>query len=598
MMKKLIIMLLSLTATFFYASAQDIGLLTSLENGRQIIRQLPGTDRLLSKLLKDAGVKEDTVYAYIYKPASCPRCESGFKANSRYLRKKGEKFVLITVLGDKQAAEFYNKKNKYLADYYIYDTNDEFTGIFSFNTIPLNIPFLLKLTRSGRLVTGYDGSWFSRDLSAALMARSEPLDYKDFKTYKEDDAGNVLYALDKARLNTLDGKYTDYKLDVSPEAPLGEIFRNPNFIDDMFFYPDELLGGVSLFRQKKGTDSMSFEACMKACDDEKDRFVDIDTTLYNSLTADNDLYYIICNTALLDKNHIGMSYSLPRVFMEAPDNMAYYNTACMLSRKLPSLVPDSMMDFKIGEYDGYFYKHFQFCPAAGNIVIGCEKLSDDSREKTVPTAKDKAADKFCHEFYDTDTYLFAAFDRVTGERKCRFGRLDPVARKSLTGYFYTDPVAVSGGAEIAYTDGYSGKVYVADTSALEKVKNCYTVFALDESLLPAPDSTNFYKGNYDRVYRGFFCRNIMDIRVTPDKLYCMLCYGDSMSFMCKTNRYTFVTIDRKTGERREYLYPEEKGTTVFTRGLRDKEGLVYPFMLLKQDGKALLRVYAEGETGL
>lgn len=117
-MRYVLILLLSMTAALVYSADGKSDPLNKLETGEFTVRQRPGTDAVLSEWLADAGVSEDTVYAFMYIPASCPRCETGLKRYSRYLRDRGEKFVIMTVLGDRKAAEQYNKKNNYQADYY------------------------------------------------------------------------------------------------------------------------------------------------------------------------------------------------------------------------------------------------------------------------------------------------------------------------------------------------------------------------------------------------------------------------------------------------------------------------------------------------
>ena len=40
------------------------------------MRQKQGTEERLKTYLRQADIKEDTVYAMMYKPTSCPRCET------------------------------------------------------------------------------------------------------------------------------------------------------------------------------------------------------------------------------------------------------------------------------------------------------------------------------------------------------------------------------------------------------------------------------------------------------------------------------------------------------------------------------------------
>ena len=203
-------------------------------------------------------------------------------------------------------------------------------------------------------------------------------------------------------------------------------------------------------------------------------------------------------------------------------------------------------------------------------------------------------DPFMDGFYDTDNPIMAAFDRRTGKLVQTFGRLDDVARKTLTGYYFTDALSVVGGGELAYTDSYSGKVYVTDTTDIAREKACYEAFSIDEKLLPPADTAKFYSYAAPKAYRGVFCRKVSDMRITPDRLYCVIAYGDMSDTEDRRTDYTYLVIDRKTGARREYLYPKTvEGYTVFTRGLREEGGKVMPFMVLKGDGgEALLRVYS------
>lgn len=593
MMRALTIILMSL---FFvsYSAGQDSDLLKEMEYGDFQIRQKPGTDALLAGWLAEEGVAEDTVYAFLYVPASCPRCELGITTYSKYLKEKGRKFAIISVFPDKDIAEFYNRKKEYKADYYIYDTSNRYKSIFSFNNINLNSPVILKITNKGRVITGFDGMYFYSKLGQQLLDRSVPMAYKDYNINVTADYVEWKYPVEKAALTELGGGFRDYRLDVSPDAPLCEIFRNPYFSGDTFFYPDEILGTVSLFRKEAAGGGFAFAGSMGAAEEEKNMFVDVDSLTMRSLIENKNLFYIVCNAAMLDNDHIGISFSLPRVFFESEDNLALYNEACILPRRMPGMEvePCVPLNFTTKE-DKFFYKHFQFSSTGSRLIMPCEKFTWASSFHEDEYRNDVSYNSFMPGFYDTETSFLVEIDRRTGNILRRFGRLDSIARKTLTGYYYVDAVSSVGGNELVYTDGYSGKVYVADTSDVATEKNRYTIFEISDADLPPVDTTMFYKYEYAKPYRSVFCRKVEDVRITPETLYCLVAYGDLSAPNDKRTRYTFVTVDRKTGERREYLYPEEDGYTIFTRGLREKDGRVYPFSVLKRGGKALLRVYGE-----
>lgn len=593
-MKRIILFLL-FAVSFNLSEGQTTGFLKELENSTLQIRQKPGTDSQLSRWLAKAGVKEDTIYAYIYAPGTCPRCESSLKLYRQKLGGDGKKLLLITVMKDKETAAFYNKKKGYAADYYIYDTENEYKNIFSFNNIALDGADMLKMTKAGRLITGYDGMNFSPELADELMARTEPMEYKNFGDNAEDDSAEWMYPISASGAKEMDTRHTDYKLNVTAEAPLCEMFRNPYFTGGMFFYPDELLGSVSVFRQKDTSREMAFAGSLAPTEQEKRMFVKVEPEMFWQMTQENSIHYIICNAWTLDGSHIGMSYSLPRIYYTSPDNIACFNQPCVLSRRLPGMEADTCtaLDFDVFK-EKFFYQHFQFSSTGSKIIVGCKKKTWPLEFEPEQYRDNVEMNPFDGRFYDTENPFMAVFDRRTGKLVERFGRIDALARKTFTGYYFVNPLSVVCGSELAYTDSYSGKVYVADTSDVAKETGCYTVFSIDESLLPAADTAKFYSYDCVKPYRKVYCRAITDMRITRDRLYCIVEYGDTSDPNDKRTGYTFAVTDRKTGKSEEYMFPQKhENQSVFGRGLRVLGDRAYPFEILKNGHEALLRVYGE-----
>ena len=170
-MRKAITLLLAVTLSHLYSGGQTTDLLNSYEEGELQVRQKPGSDRLLADWLDAAGVKEDTVYAFLFVPGSSPRCERSIRLYHKELRKTGRKLMLISVIGDKETADYYNRRKGYEPDYALCDSTDRYKGIFSFNNVDLGGLYLLKLARSGRMVTGSEGSSFDDNLFTQLTAR-------------------------------------------------------------------------------------------------------------------------------------------------------------------------------------------------------------------------------------------------------------------------------------------------------------------------------------------------------------------------------------------------------------------------------------------
>ena len=593
-MRQKLILLISLFH-FIYSAGQETGLLNELENSFLQIRQKPGTDEMLSQWLSNAGVKEDTIYAYFYSPATCRRCENSLNDYRKAINKHGKKFLLITVHKDKEAAKFYNKRHSYKADYFIYDTTEKYAKIFSFNNIPFNTSNILKITKQGRVVTGFDCMAYGSKLVTELMQRSKPMDYKNFDEHVDEADIEYKYPISKAKIAGVCNTYKDYKLTVSDDVPLCETNKRPIFKGDTFMYPDLMLEKTIIFKKNRlSGNQFDFKRAIEVDDKVKDMFVKLDSADYNMKKRTGTLYYMLISSEMLENGDIGMSYSLPNLFYEKKDQIAYYNQPCILFHKGGKDTTDSYTSLDFPE-SKFFYMHFQFSATEKSIFLGCSKSTWPYCPEPNEYRGKKDIDPFMAEFYNARNPFMAEFDRNTGKRIREFGNISDIAEKTRTGYYFVSPLSVISQGEVAYTDGYSGKVYVADVANAAKAKNCYTIFNIMDEDLPKMDTTEFYKYEYAKPYRSVFCRCITDMRITPQKVYCLVTYGNLARTDDPDRAYSFVSIDRKTGKRLEHQYPKAEGYTVFTRGLREKDGKVMPFELLKRDGEAWLRVYGTDE---
>ena len=108
--------------------AQHVDYIEEMENNDLQIRQKPSTEVLLSDFLRPAAIEEDTVYAILYIPAECYRCEAAIPAFYNKLKDNGSnnKMLLISAYPDSVAAAMYNEKNGYKSDYYLYDTESDY----------------------------------------------------------------------------------------------------------------------------------------------------------------------------------------------------------------------------------------------------------------------------------------------------------------------------------------------------------------------------------------------------------------------------------------------------------------------------------------
>ena len=286
-----------------------------------------------------------------------------------------------------------------------------------------------------------------------------------------------------------------------------------------------------------------------------------------------------------------MPYSLPKLDYSESGSVRYSNDASILARDVNNYNawPGTDLDIFRGDY---FYPQFQFSSSGGKIFIGCNKLTWPMEFEHEEYKDNVSLNPFNDGFYDTDNPFMAAFDRYTGRLVSCFGQPDKSARASRTGYYFVSQVSVVEGDELAYSDGYSGTVYIADTADVAHAKASYKAIETDLGSMPAIDSTKFYTYEYVKPYKAkVYYRIVKGIRLNEDKVFCLVKYNNDDTTGKSAQNYSFVEIDRKSGRSRELAYPEHADCNVFSRSLCTKGGKIRPFEVLKKDGKAWLRIY-------
>lgn len=584
MNKAIILILLSMIVQICQGQETDLDI---FENNYLQIRQKPGTDNLLRKYIAHAGCKEDTVYAFMYTPGLCPRCEGMLKTFRSELLNNNRKLLLISICPDDKVAKMYNKSKGYKAEYYIYDTGKACLNIFSFNRSALHGAYILKMTKKGRLISGGDDNLMSSKFVQLLIAGQTPLPYKNFeKDIQKGDEFIPAYPLTAPTLK----RASDLTMNMPDSIWLCKVTGPLYWDDDYFLVADDILNVTEVFHNNHNV--MQFEKLLQPTHKEKMQFVHISQKDYDVRQKNGMFFNMICSVNKLDKNHYGMSYSLPDLKYEG-DGFAYYNEPCILTRTKDCFKPDStiIFDFEV-DTSRYFFQHFTFSAIGSKLFIGCQKLTWPMEYEPAEYKGYVFLNPFKEEFYFTENPFMAVFDRNSGKLITQFGHLDNIAKKTRTGYAFVTPLSNVYRAEIAYTDSWSGKVYVTDTANVHKEKACYEVFRIRESDLPPIDSTKFYTNDYLMPFNRAFCRKIQDLRIMPDYVYCIVNYGNFYKQRGAECDASFIRVNRKTGKVEEWSFPREYGAyTLFARGLRSIKNRILPFVILKKNGKARLRTY-------
>lgn len=577
--------------------AQERNLVEDMENEDIQIRQKPNTNGLLSDLLKDLSIKGDTVYALLYKPAECPRCEvtipNFFSQMNKYAKDK--KTLLVTVYNDKEIGYKYNQAKGYKADNYIYATEEEINRIFSFNTEGMIGTYFLKLcTKSGRMTSGGKCGIVSKNFIYQLCERTKILPQHVFTIsyYDQNDEYTTIAPtanIPKWEVETL--PLTGFE----NTNFISQVYDNPKFVDSHFFYSDMLENGIMLF--KKTDEKLLFQGFLQADSTEKNRFVQLPKEDFEYMKRTNQLFYIALSANIIDKDKIAISYSLPELKLMNEDGHEYigvFNHPAILTRDINTLKLDSMvsLDFELGK-SKYFHMHFAFDWFNDKLWLGCEKLTwpmDGFGKEDIEDSIE--LNPFDYRFYDTFNPIVAAFDASTGKQAGHYGHLEDCQKKSKTGYYFINDVYTHHDRDFIYGNGYTGSLYVCDSTDIEHPYRKYQAVEIEDGQFPSTvDTTKYYTLEYGAQFDHTFSRCITAIQMDSKNIYCLIRHGKPRISNSPEDRYVYAIINRKTGKRKEYLLPKSTDRTPLGYGIRNDNGKFAPFEFAKSMGKYLVNTY-------
>ncbi len=584
---KVLCILLSFLFPFCIFS-QNADYVKEMEENDLRIRQKPGSEGLLSDFLKSANMEEDTIYAILYEPAACFRCEAAIPSFYELLKKNNpkNKMLLISIYDDAEVAMYYNKKNNLKADYYLYDTESDYANVFSFNTgVPIGLYVMKLYPKSGVLATGgrytiLDSVFVSQlvNYHQRLVPLLYPSDTREpvMTDSEPDEAFSAPYTW----------KTEDAPLELTDDMYISTVYDIPKLENGHFFFNDMLNNGIMLFRQEGN--GFRYRSFLQANDNERNKFVKIPDFRFNRMVGKGQVFYIALSANMIDDNHIGISYSLPDISGEEIDgeyNITYFNAPAILIRNVDDLRPGKMItpDFDL-MHSEYFHRHFTFDIFNNRLWLGCQKLTwpmDGFTEEDV--AGNVEMDPFDDGFYDTFNPIIASFDIDSGKCDGHYGKLEECQRKSKTGYYFLNEVYTHHGGDLLYGNGYTGRLYVADSASVDRPKREYTVFDIDPSSFPEPDSTKFYLQEYLSLYTPNFKRCITAVKMNDREICCLVKYGtQDRGDDFQKDRYSYIVVDRKSGESKEYpLPPIPADVKCLGYGIRNEHNAFNPFIFIK-----------------
>lgn len=584
MSKSILTLFLSFLCLGLFAQEQDF--VKEMTGNYIQIRQKPNTEVLLKKWLNTIPLEEDTIYAILYVPMDCYRCEAAIPNFWEMLKQVDahQKMLLITAYSDSLLAKDYNQRRRYDADAYLYDTTEYYKQIFNTNMAGgLMGLHVLKIDRKrGNLLVGGQYTMLNKLFVRQLIACQGMMEktHLSNETTENDDS----YTEIPKHIQPFKD-YNDYEID--PSAKISTIYGIPRFIGNNLFFTDVLQNGVMLF--KKEDNKMTYRGLLQVDSIERKKCIKVPETIYQHFVNKKMVFHIALAPNLLDDNHIGISYSIPRIVPgDEEDSYGMYNASVIVSRNIDTLAPDSMLflNFDIEHDTVFFNTHFSFTKHKDKIMIGCKKLTWPMEYEREEYENIPEMNPFDQRFYQGDNPFIAVFNEKDGNLFKRYGQLDASLSASRTGYYFMNAVTASYGDEFLYTNGYTGKVSIVDSDG-QTEKN-YQIFNIDTSAFPRPDTMMFYTYEYVKQYTKFFNRCITDIRFDKNRIYCIVKYAKPDSD--EGARYVFAIVDRKSRTVQEYAIPKISETIVGC-GLMYAYENVSPFVVIKDESSAKVRIY-------
>lgn len=595
--EKIIVGVLCFVAAIYSTcEASERVLMDEIINSEQSMRQLPGSESKLRDYFSNAGIADSVVYAVIYSPMDCPRCEVKVRAFAKSLKTvdKDAKVALITVNNDRLAAENYNRKEGYdkLYDYYIYDVNDSHENFLSYSAGGLDIVYFLKVNlRNGDVIAAGDPMYVNDKFMRELVAYDKAFPKENYNSSVLEKSSSDKIDTNK-RLAAMPqlNKIKSYPLEADGWA-VSETNYSPVYSNGNLFFNDKLDNSIYYYRKDGerlwGVEKFTVDTL------ERDRYIDIPQPLYENSKRNNLFFYMANSPVLMNDSILGISYSIPKVMVmkEVSDDgtpeVGFFNAPVCVRRNFITGEKLPMVQFSVGDYS-YFNYHYNFASDNKNFIMASQKLVwpfADLADEDKGTDRDPFSDLF----YNETATNIACFNE-DGEVESRFGTYDDIVKQTKTAASLTGYVYAMDGNQVYYSDGISGNVHKIGLDG-ESDSVTAVLFEPDMSQMPAkPDMSKAYTYQYANDYKALFNRVITEMKVKGDKLYALVRHGNPRTLEAE-NIFSVIKYDFTTGKREEKMLPSLDGKDLLHYALGVENDEILPFALCKSEGKPMVVFY-------
>lgn len=446
------------------------------------IAQKEGSEARLRGVLSELPNLSDTVYAVLYAPTMCPRCEVdiNFLYDAIRERSANASVVLWTVYPDEQGVRRYAKNKNFRYTHLLADTMEWYSDIFSLSVSRLDVTYTVKIDRQGgRLIAGESIVELSPATFDALVAAAAPKPFYDYGTAARPPQGSPHAAAVKPL------RYREVLVvegGVNGGAPVSRMSAFPALRDNLLCFNDELANAFYLFR----IEGKRAVPAGKFAPRPEEEIAFVDTTLiapqdFRRGIESNMFFVMPCMGQLGDGGEAYLSYSLPELVRSPYDSskIGYFN-APVIFKWDPRSDARTMMRLNLVEsFDPtelvFVKDHQVFYTYKDEFLIrtikGYPVLGDIEDWEGRPADHDISLP----EFYD-QVPLFSRYSMKTQQFLGVLGQLDTVYRRYQTGYTSTLSRFASHGGRIAYSCGSSGLVHISSATNRDSIVCTIKVF--------------------------------------------------------------------------------------------------------------------------
>lgn len=569
-----------LLAYAFGVHGQETDYLSEMYATHHAIAQKEGTSELLKEYLFPLSNEEEPVFAILFTPQACPRCEVDINYLLDNVPKvvPGTKIVLIAAYPDAEVARKY--LSRFHTDNIIIDTEKKHNEIFHYRSGRLAVTYFLQIDmKEGRLMCGGDSPSLNIQFLHQFCSNTSyiPFAAKDsmpsLETFGETHNERVAA-----------GTYNHVFIRLGDGDSISEeVYYLPQWHGDTFLYSDEISSIAKIYDIRNDTAYLAKE--VYPTESQEKAFVSLPDSMYYEMKK-NGYIYIMVNGCAFEPGteRIIVSYSLPEMYLQPNGNIAYYNHNAFLSTTKEEESCDMFsFDFEFDSIPLYMYTSAsRFLPLDSRymligslrgypITVGLEELQKNYSESV-------EYNMFLPEFYDYSPFC-AIFDVQTGKRVKRLGKLSEVYRKAMMGYYFTDPVADVYNEVLVYTDGLSGKLWITDTKDYETGKEV-DLFQVNVEESAQKDSLRYSEDYFELFYKELD-HKVEAVKLDAEGIHCLVRKG-STAIKAKSDVYEYHLLSYAGELLCKYPLAFEEGDEILSVGLGlDKDRKVFPFYLCK-----------------